>query len=257
MKNPHIALSLGRDLWEDLLRTALPVEIAQGEFDVASGARGALRQLGVRQRVAGLLEDSSTPAPVRSLGNRARSAWRSRKPAVKRQLRDMVEVQGTYRVEVSESGTEFGYGRQRIHADAFVRGVAEGTVSLARHNIEIPFHLERQIGAAVTLGDIHYDRQKRAVIGSLGDLALHLGDHAVFQLVARIGERLLEQQLPRVNPVPILRRDQVEEMVGGLGGALNTKMGVDELELVITDEELSLQVRFGFSQAQLEDGEQE
>ncbi|TNE87457.1 MAG: hypothetical protein EP330_18510 [Deltaproteobacteria bacterium] len=257
MKNPHIALSLGRDLWEDLLRTALPVEIAHGEFDMASGARGALRQIGLRERVAGLLEDTSTPAPVRSVGTRARNLWRRGRPVVKRQLKDLVQVEGTYKVELSESGTEFGYGRQRIQADAYVRGVAEGTIYLARNNVELPFRIERQIGAAVVLGDIHYDRHKKAVIGSLGDLALHLGDHAVFQLVARLGEKALEQQLPRVNPVPILRRDQVEEMVGGLGGALNTKMGVDELELVITEDELSLQVRFGFTQAQLEDSERE
>ena len=37
-------------------------------------------------------------------------------------------------------------------------------------------------------------------------------------------EALLEKQLGSVNPVPILRRDQVQEMVGGMGGAVRGRL---------------------------------
>ena len=56
-----------------------------------------------------------------------------------------------------------------------------------------------------------------------------------------------------MNPVPILKRDQVEDMVGPVGGPLKMKMGVEDLELVITDDEMTLRVKFGFTQAQLTD----
>ena len=61
----------------------------------------------------------------------------------------------------------------------------------------------------------------------------------------------LEQQLPRVNPLPILRRAQVQDMVGPMGGPLKMQMGVEDLELEINDSELSLKVRFGFTRKQL------
>ena len=255
MKSPHLSLSLGRDLWEDLLRSALPVEIGQGRFNLARDVRSAVKQLGVRQQIAGLLGDARAPAPVRSASRRARDFLSRRKPMVKRTVHDLVRVDGTWRVELSEAGTQFRYGRQRIGADAYVKGIAEGTIRLARARVELPFHFERQLGASVVLGDIHYDRHRRAVIGSLSELALHLGDHTVMQLMARLGEKALAQQLPGLNPMPILRRDQVEDMVGGLGSSLGTQMGVDELELVITEDQMSLQVRFGFTQPQLEEAE--
>ena len=80
-------------------------------------------------------------------------------------------------------------------------------------------------------------------------------NRAVLQLLSRLAEYALEQQLPRVNPVPILKRDQVEDMVGPIGGPLKMKMGVEDLELVIDDAEMTLRIKFGFTQAQLTDSE--
>ena len=137
--------------------------------------------------------------------------------------------------------------------DAWVKGVAEGTIFLLRENVELPFVIERRVGASVTLKDIHYSDGDRAVIGSLGDLAVHIGDQAAVQLVARLAEYLLEQQLPRVNPVPILKRQQVEDLVAPAGSALKMQMGVEDLVLIIDEEDMTLKVRFGFSQLQLTD----
>ena len=89
------------------------------------------------------------------------------------------------------------------------------------------------------------------MIGTLQDLGVYIGDNAVFQLLSRLAEYGLEQQMPRVNPVPILKRGQVEDMVGPMGGPLKMQMGVEDLELEITEADLVLKVRFGFTRKQL------
>ena len=198
----HLSLSLSRELWSDLLHAALPVTLAEGEFDLVGQAREGLRQLGVRERVAGLLEDRRPPELIVRAGDRARRAWRSRKPAIYKRLADVLRVEGTFRVELDDVGSQFRYAEQAVGADAFVKAVVEGTIYFLRENVEIPFTLEKRVGASVTLGDIRFDRGQQAIIGSLQDLALHLGDGAVLELVGRLGEYLLEQQLPKVNPVP-------------------------------------------------------
>jgi hypothetical protein len=249
----HLSLSLSRELWEDLLQAALPVKITDGEFDLAKNTRALLRQLQVRERVAGLLEDRRPPPALVKARDRAREIWHKRREGVYRRFNEVLHVEGTYKVQLDDMGSQFRYGAQKVGADAYVKGVAQGTIFLLRENVEIPFTLEKRVGVSVTLGDIRYDREQQAVIGSLQDLGMHLGDNAALQLVGRLGEYLLEQQLPRVNPVPILKRAQVDEMVGGLGGPLKMKMGVETLELEVTEDDLTLSVRFGFSQLQLED----
>lgn len=244
----HLSLNLSRELWQELLAAALPVELRKGEFDLTRNARSIVKQLGVRERVSGLLEDRRTPTALVKAKDRAKAVWRNRKESVYRRVNDMVRVEGTWRVELDDLGTELRYGHQQVTADAWVKGIAEGTVYLLRENVEFPFTLERRLGASVTLKDINYDEGERAVIGSLGDLAVHIGDNATMQLVARLAEYLLEQQLPRVNPVPILKRDQVEDLVAPVGGPFKTRMGVEDLVLLIDDNEMSLKVRFGFTQ---------
>src|SRR5690606_35494578 len=128
-------------------------------------------------------------------------------------------------------GTEMRCAHQRIAADAWLRGVAEGRIVLLQENVELPFRLERRIGASLALADIRYEPGHRAVLGSLQDLAVYAGDSVPMQLLSRLAEYALEQQLPRVNPVPILRRDQVEGLVAPMGGPLRMQMGVEDLAL--------------------------
>jgi len=249
----HLSLSLSRELWEDLLSAALPVQFYGGPFDVVNNTRSLVRQLQVRERVAGLLEDRRPPPVVVRATERARELWHRRREGVFRRVNDAIRIDGTYQVVLDDMGSRFRYGPQRVSADAFLKGTAQGTIYLLRENLEIPFVIERRLGVSLTLGSIRYDSGEQAVIGSLQDLALHLGDHAALQLLARLGEFLLEQQLPRVGNIPILRRAQVEEMVAGLGGSLKMKMGVETLELEVTEEDLTLSVKFGFAHKQLED----
>lgn len=250
---PHLTLSLSRELWNELLGAALPVKLAGQSFHLARNARQLVRQLGVRERVSGLLEDRRPPAALVRVKDRAKALWVRRRPGLYRRLNDVVRIEGVWRVDLDQFGTELKYARQKVTADAYVRGVAEGTVYLLRENIELPFRIERRLGASVALGDIHYDPGHRAVIGSIQDLEVFIGDSAMFQLLSRLAEYGLEQQLPRVNPVPILRRDQVEDMVGPMGGPLKMQLGVEDLELEITETDMTLKIRFGFSRAQLTD----
>jgi hypothetical protein len=240
-------------MWHEMLSAALPLRLAEGELEIKQNARRFVKQLQVRERVAGLLEDRQAPERLVRVKDRAKAAWRNRRGELARRVSELIRVEGKWRVELDEFGTQLRYGDQRVGADAYVKGVAEGTIFLLKENVEFPFTIERRLGASVTLKDIHYDSSQEAVIGSLGDLGIHIGDHAVLHLVSRLAEYLLEQQLPRVNPVPILKREAVEQVVSPIGGPLKMDMGVDDLELVIGEEDMSLNVRFGFTQMKLTD----
>lgn len=254
---PHLTLGLSHDLWSELLRAALPVKIGDGDIDLTRNVRSGLKQLGVRQRVAGLLEDRDPPPSLVRVKDRAIKVWRKRRQGVYRRLDELVRVRGTWRVELSDMGTDLTYSKQKVGADAFVRGIAEGRVTLLRENVEFPFTIEKRLGASMALGDIRYDDGHKAIIGSLQDLGVHLGDSTILQLLGRLAEYAMESQLDKANPVPILKRDQVADMVKPLGGTMNTEMDVEDLELTIDEDELLLKVRFGFTQAQLTDRQAE
>lgn len=257
MSSHHLALSLSRELWEELLGAALPVRLAGERFSVTHDLKRGIKSLGVRQRVYGLLEQRDGGETLLAVRDRARQVWHRRRGGVYRRINDLVRIEGTWKVELDDLGSQLTYGRQRVGADAYVRGTAEGTLFFLRENLEVPFRIERRLGASVALGDIRYDPGQEAVIGTLQDLGVYIGDNAVLQLLARLAEYGLEQQLPKVNPVPILKRDQVQEMVGPMGGALKMQMGVSDLELDITDDDLVLKVRFGFTRKQLTDQQAE
>lgn len=249
----HLSLSLSRELWNELLRTALPLSLVDGEFDLVRQARQMLKQLEVRRRVAGLLEDRQPPEVLVRAGDRARKLWQSRRAGFYQRLGQIVQVRGTWKVELDDLGTDLTYSRQKVNAQACVKGVASGTLVLLAENVEIPFTIEKRLAASVALGEIRYDRGREAVIGDVQDLGVHLGDRLVLQLFERLLEMGLEQRLGDVNPVQILSRQQVSEMVSPMGGPLKMQMGVDDLRLDIDEDDLTLRVRFGFSQAQLTD----
>jgi hypothetical protein len=255
----HLSLSLSREMWNEMLSAALPFSLASGEFDLAQGARAAIKQLQVKERVVGLLEDRRTPQPLVRFSERARQAWSSRREGFYQRLNELVRVEGTWKVDLDEVGTEMRYGQQKVSADAFLRGVAEGQITFLNENISLPFQVEKRVGASVGLGRIRFSREEDAVIGNVQDLAVHLGDNAVLQLLSRAIEYGVEQQISAVKPVPVLKREQVSGLVGGMGSAMRMQMGVDDLQLDIAGDEMTLKVRFGFtplpSDRQLEDQE--
>ena len=120
----HLSLGLGRALWEDLLRAALPVSISEGEFELARDVRSAVKRLGVRdrvrERIAGLLEDRRPPERLVAAGNRARALVRRQRDSLYRRANDLVRVDGAWRVELDSAGTDLKYGPQKVTADAWL-----------------------------------------------------------------------------------------------------------------------------------------
>lgn len=247
----HLKFTIGKALWNELFSVGLPFRIQDGQFDLVQNVRAGVKQLGVRERVRGLLEDRQVPQVLVRGKNLARGVWVSRREQVYKVVNELITVQGDWRVEVDREGSNFQYSRQRFGIEAHVKAVASGKVMLLRQNVEFPFVIEKRIGAQAALGDIHYDTEKRALVGELGGVSVDLGENFVLQLLSRGAEYLLSQQVPKVNPVPILKKDQLEEMIGPAGGPLKLKFVVEDVDLEIDEEELTLKVRFGFSQLQL------
>lgn len=244
----HLKFTIGKALWNDMFRVGLPFKVADGQFDLVDNLRAGFKRLEVREKVKGLLEDREVPQVLLRGKDFAKTVWGHRRDQVYRVVNEVLRVEGDWRVEIDQEGSEFKYAHQRVAVEAHVKAVATGKVYLLRQNIEFPFVLEKRIGAEAALGDIRYDKERRALVGVLQDVTVDLGDHFILQLLNRGAEYLLAQQTPKVNPVQILKKDQIEEMVSPAGGPLRLKMGVEDVALDIDEEELTLKVKFGFSQ---------
>ncbi|MFT4977847.1 MAG: hypothetical protein ACI8S6_003754, partial [Myxococcota bacterium] len=210
-----------------------------------------VKQLQVKERVVALLSEEQTPAVVIRAKERAADLWRQRREQVYQALNELIQVEGDWQIQIDREGTEFHYGDQRIGVDAHARAVVHGKALLLRQNLELPFTIEKRLGAACHLGNIHYDRTQRAVVGEVMEPSIDLGEHAIFQLLNEGARRLLDQQVYRFNPVSLIKKDQIDEMVSPAGGPLKLKMGVDDIALEVTSNDMTLKVRFGFSQLQL------
>lgn len=247
----HLSLSIGKSLWDDLVGAALPLRVADGEFELLPLVYQQVKQLGVKERVTALLEDRQAPPIVDRARARAGAAWTRRRPQVYRVVKEMVAVDGDWTFEIDEDGTEFHYAAQKIGVDAHVKATVHGKAHLLRNNIEIPFTIEKRLGAACHLGDIHYDKSTRAVVGAIEQPAIDLGEHIVLRLLNRAVALVLEQQAGRFGRLPILKKDQLEELVAPAGGPLKLQMGVEDVAIEVTEENLTLKVRFGFQHQQL------
>ncbi len=247
----HLKFTIGKALWNDLFRVGLPFKVSDGQFDLIENLRAGVKRLEVKEKVRGLLEDREVPQVLVRGKDIAKNVWSQRREQVYRVVNELVHVQGDWRVEVDREGSDFKYSQQRFGVEAHVKAVATGKVYLLRENIEFPFVLEKRIGAEAALADIRYDAERKALVGHLQDVTVDLGDHFILQLLNRGAEHLLAQQTPKVNPVQILKKDQIEEMIGPAGGPLKLKMGVEDVALDIDEDELTLKVKFGFSQLQL------
>lgn len=247
----HLKFTIGKALWRDLFSVGLPYKVADGGFDLVENVRAGIKQLEVGEKVRGLLADRQVPEVLHRGRVIAGNVWHSRREQVYQVVNELVRVNGDWRLEVDREGSDFKYAQQRFGVEAHLKVVASGKIYLLRENIELPFVLEKRVGAEAALADIHYDAERRALVGTLEGVTINFGEHVILQLLNRAAEYLLAQQTPKVNPVPILKKDQIEEMVGPAGGPLKIKMGIEDVALDISDEEMTLKVRFGFSQLQL------
>ena len=120
---------------------ALPFQVADGAFDIGRNVYNGVKQLGVHQKVSGLMKTK----PFRN-NSRARrkisDIWRKHKPQVYRTLDEVLHVEGDWKVVVDQDGTDFHYGEQKIGVDAHVKATATGTFCLLKKNLGIPFVFE-------------------------------------------------------------------------------------------------------------------
>ncbi|NOY25489.1 MAG: hypothetical protein GXP62_06405 [Oligoflexia bacterium] len=247
----HLSLSIGKALWDDLVGAALPMTVRHGEFELGPLVYRGVKQLQVREKVVALLEDRQPPQVVTRARQRAAGIWGRRRGQVYQTISDIVTVEGDWKLEIDDKGTEFHYGVQKIGVDAHVKVTVNGTARLLKNNIEFPFTIEKRLGATCSLGDIQYDKGLRAIVGSMQDPAIDLGDHIVLRLLNKVAALVVEQQTARFSQVPILKKAQVESLVAPAGGPLKLQMGVDDIAIEVTEENLTLRVRFGFQQRQL------
>ena len=135
----HLSLSIGKALWDDLVGAALPLKVRDGTFDLGKVVVSGMKQIGVRQRVRGLLEDRTPPAPLVRAKDRAAQLWSDHKEDVYQVMSEMFRVEGDWSVEIDKEGTEFHYAPQKIGVDAHIKAVITGTAFLIRDSLEIPF----------------------------------------------------------------------------------------------------------------------
>lgn len=247
----HLSLSIGKALWDDLVNAALPYKVADGEFDLGKLVYQGVKQLQVKEKVVALIEDKNPPPAVVAVKDRAAELWHQRREQVYRLLNEVLKVEGDWRVQIDQDGTEFHYAPQRIGVDAHARLTVNGKIHLLRNNVEVPFTLEKRLGATAHLADIRYDKEQRAIVGNVTDPSVDLGEHVVMRLLKQGADYLINQQLESYKVVPLLKKDQLDEMLAPAGGPLKLKMGIDEVGVEVSDSELTLRVRFGFTQLQL------
>ena len=254
MSEYHLSLSIGKALWDDLVGAALPAQVAEGAFDLSKNIYKGVKQLGVKQKVAALIEDKGAAAPgLISAKRKAGELWASARPQVYGVLQDMLRVEGDWRVMIDNEGTDFHYGDQKVGVDAHVKACINGRAYLLRENIEFPFTIEKRLGASCHLGDIRFDSDKNAVVGSVQDPQIDLGENAILQVINQAASKLLSQQTGRFQDVPLIPRDQLDEMVMPAGGPLRLQMSIQDVNIEVDESDLKLNVRFGFAQRQLSD----
>jgi len=247
----HLSLSIGKALWDDLVGAALPLKVRDGTFDLGKVVVSGMRQIGVRDRVRGLLEDRTPPATLVRAKDRAAQMWVDHKEDVYQVISEMFRVEGDWKIEIDDQGTQFHYAPQKIGIDAHIKATINGTAFLVRDSVEIPFTIEKRIGATAHMGNIRYDKEKRAVVGDVQDPFLDLGDNVVLSALSQAGAQMLAQRTSQFAGTPLIKKDQLEDMVAPAGGPLKLKMGIEDVRIEVNEQELQLKVRFAFEQPQL------
>ena len=133
--------------------TNMTLQVADGAFDLGKAVYNGVKQLQVKQKVSALLEDHAQ-GPVKKAKDRISNLWKTRREDVFRVLSEMMHIEGSWQVEIDKRGTDFHYGDQKVGVDAHVKARVNGKVQLLKSNIELPFHIEKRLGASCQLGNI-------------------------------------------------------------------------------------------------------
>ena len=248
MSDYHLSLSIGKGLWNDLVGAALPMSVANGDFDLARSIYQGTKQLQVRKRVTALLENHADKPSVHKIRSKVSEKWQKHRKQVYHSIDQMFRMEGDWTLEVDNEGTDFHYNNQKIGVDAHIKGRIVGKLFLLNNNIELPFTVEKRLGATCHLGNIHFDERKNAVVGTVQDPAIDLGEHIVLKLLNEGLGKVLIQQVDKMESISLIQKSQLNEMLTPAGPL---SMHIEDVRIEVTEEEMSLKVKFGFAQKQL------
>lgn len=249
----HLALSISQKLWVDLLSEALPIQVGEGDFDLIEGGRKLLHA--AEDQVKGLLtgvEDRMDEGRVlgnpvfRTVGGGVRALARGGRRRASRRIRDLVKIQGRWRARVSRDGSRFSYHEDGVTLDARAVVELEGRAILLGDQFEIPFTMSRNVDGTASLNRVGFHRGRKQLEGRLEAVSLSLGDSAPMRIVKLVGDRLLERQVGRLNPVPLVPADKFERMIMPSDGPLRLAAGIEDVQIGINQTDLTLAVRFAF-----------
>ncbi len=249
----HLSLSISQSLWADLLGEALPIQVGHGEFDLIDAGRKLLDA--AEDQVKGLLEGATEKldeAPV--LGNpvvkgirgRARGIAKRGAGFARARVKESIKVTGKWRARVSSEGSRFSYHEAGVKLDARAVFEVEGTAVLFGEQFEVPFALARGLDATASLNEVGFNKGRKQLEGHIGDVSLSLGNSLPLRLLKVAADRLIEKQIGRFNPLPLIPGSTLENMITPGDGPLKLSAGIDDLHVGINANDLTLSVRFAF-----------
>lgn len=252
----HLSLSISQSLWADLLGEALPIQVAQGGFDLVEQGRKLLHA--AEDQVRGLLtgtveklEDAPVlrnPA-VRSARGRVRAFARRGRDVASRSFREAVKINGKWRARVSRDGSRFSYHDGGVTLDARAVFEVDGKVILFTDRFEIPFVLARDLRATASLGEVGFNRGRKQLEGRLGDVSVSLGESLPLRLLKVLADRLIERQIEKLNPLKLIPASTLEGLLSPGSGPLRFSAGIEDLNVGINENDLTLSIRFAFKGA--------
>ena len=196
-----------------------------------------------------LLEDREAPAALTKARTAAADLWSSRREQVYKLIDELVHVEGEWSFEVDRDGTEFQYAPQKLGVDAHVKATAHGKAFLLKNNVEIPFTIEKRLGATAAIGDIKYDKDTRTITGEVMDPAIDFGDSVVANLISKLWRPSWQPSVSASGARTHFEEDQLMKCPPA-GGPLKMKMSVEDVALMFRLG--TLRVKFGFEQKQIE-----
>ena len=249
----HLSLTISQSLWSDLLGEALPIQVGEGDFDLVETSRRLMDQAG--DQVRGLLTGASErldQAPV--LGNPAIKQVRGRLRGLARsgaqlaggRLRDSIKVTGRWRARVSREGSRFSYHEDGVTLDARAVLEVEGRAILFGDQFEIPFAIGKDLGATASLEQVSFSTGKRQLEGQIKHVSLILGQSLPLRMLKVLGDRLIAQQIDKLNPLPLIPGSTLESMITPGDGPLKLSAGIEDLHVGINENDLTLSIKFAF-----------
>lgn len=249
----HLSLSISQALWADLLGQALPIQVAKGGFDLVDQGRKLLHT--AEDQVKGLLTTTmdkldEAPVigsqPVRNARGRIRSLARKGRDVASQRFRQAVKIEGDWKANVSRDGSTFRYHEGGVTLDARAVFAVEGKAILLQDRFEIPFTLAKDLKATASLNEVGFHKDRKQLEGKLGDVSVTLGESLPLRLLKVLADRLIDRQIDKMKPLKLIPASALEGMLSPSEGPLKFSAGIEDLNVGINENDLTLSVRFEF-----------